>query len=57
MISEDMKLIVPNSKNEPTEVVELYDLKADPGELNNLAKEKAERVGNLRAVLDKWWKG
>ncbi len=57
VISEDMKLIVPSPKNEPSEVVELYDLKADPGEMNNLAKEKADRVEKLRATLDKWWKG
>jgi uncharacterized sulfatase len=57
MISEDMKLIVPNPKNEPDSVVELYDLKSDPGELNNLAKEKLDRVGKLRVMMDAWWKG
>jgi uncharacterized sulfatase len=57
VISEDMKLIVPSPKNEPKEVVELYDLKADPGEQQNLAKTKADRVEKLRAILDKWWKG
>jgi arylsulfatase A-like enzyme len=57
MIADDLKLIVPDAKNEPSEVVELYELKADPGEMNNLAKEKADRVEKMRATLDKWWKG
>ncbi len=57
IISEDTKLIVPHAKVESDSMVELYDLKADPGELNNLAKEKLDRVGKLRAMLDKWWEG
>ncbi len=57
VISGDMKLIVPSPKNEPSEVVELYDLKSDPGEMTNLAKEKADTVGKLRTMLDQWWKG
>ena len=57
IISEDLKLIVPAKKNEPDAVVELYDLKLDPGEMTNLARDKPEQVEKLRAVLDKWWQG
>ncbi|WP_075087229.1 sulfatase/phosphatase domain-containing protein [Verrucomicrobium spinosum] len=36
--------------------LELYDLKNDPHELNNLAAdpEQAERVKTLRTELDEW---
>jgi uncharacterized sulfatase len=57
MISDDMKLIVPHAKNEPESVVELYNLKSDPGELTNLATEQTDHVKKLRAMLDAWWKG
>ncbi len=57
VISEDWKLIVPAAQNEPNEVVELYNLKADPTEQTNLAKDQPDRVGKLRAILDAWWRG
>ena len=34
---------------------ELYDLKSDPGEKNNLAAEKPELVRELKAAYDRWW--
>ncbi len=34
---------------------ELYDLKADPGETNNLAAEKPEIVRELKSAYDRWW--
>lgn len=49
------KLIVPHKANQPGDVVELYDLQADPTEENNLAASKLERVKALRAKLDAWW--
>lgn len=57
VISEDWKLIVPAAKNEPNEVVELYNLKADPTEQTNLAKDQPVRVEKLRTILDAWWRG
>ncbi|WP_199271683.1 hypothetical protein [Paraglaciecola sp. L3A3] len=33
---------------------ELYDLKSDPGEANNLAKDKPELVKKLTAMCEKW---
>ncbi len=50
------KLIVPNKANQPDDVVELYDLKADPTEEKNLATDSAEKVKELSVKLDAWWK-
>jgi arylsulfatase A-like enzyme len=50
------KLIVPHKANQPDDVVELYDLKADPTEEKNLAAENADMVKALSAKLDAWWK-
>lgn len=50
------KLIVPDKANQPNDVVELYDLKADPTEEKNLAAENANKVKALNAKLDAWWK-
>lgn len=48
----DWKLIVPAGNGSP----ELYDLAADPHETKDLAGEKPEKVAELRAALDAWWK-
>jgi arylsulfatase len=34
---------------------ELYDLKADPGQANNVAAQHPEAVEKLRAAYEKWW--
>ncbi len=57
IIQGDWKLIVPAPQNEPDGKVELFNLKADPGEANNLAAAEKERVERMRAALDAWWKG
>lgn len=56
MVEGTTKLIVPNKANQPDDVVELYDLKADPTEEKNLAADSAEKVKELSAKLDAWWK-
>jgi len=35
---------------------ELYDIKADPGQQNNIAAEHADVVRRLRAAYEDWWK-
>lgn len=57
LVRGDWKLIVPDKKNEPKEVVELYDLKSDPHETKNLAESQSDRVATLRSSLDAWWGG
>ncbi len=57
VIAEDWKLIIPAAQNEPGAVVELYNLKADPNEERNLAKDQPDRVEKARATLDTWWRG
>ncbi|MGB1889199.1 MAG: sulfatase, partial [Akkermansiaceae bacterium] len=35
---------------------ELYNVKADPHEKNNLAEANPEKVAEMTKVLDAWWK-
>jgi len=49
------KLIVPNPANEPQAKAELYDLKADPQETNNLAEREGDRAKTLLRHIDAWW--
>jgi arylsulfatase A-like enzyme len=50
-IAGDWKLIVPRKGNQ----VELYNLKEDPYEKNNLAAEKPDLVARLKKKLNAWW--
>ncbi len=54
IIHEDYKLIVPTQR--VSAVVELYDVRKDPQESNNLVKSEPERVQQLLTLLDAWWK-
>jgi uncharacterized sulfatase len=65
VIAGDWKLIVPNPElgadvfveNAVVAVhegIELYNLKSDPDEKNNLAASQPERVGNLMNRIDAW---
>lgn len=56
IIDGNLKLIVPHKANQPDDVIELYDLKADPTEEKNLAAEQPAKLAELGAKLDQWWK-
>jgi uncharacterized sulfatase len=49
------KLILPNVINQPQDVPELYDLRTDPTEEKNLAKDRADAVMRLAEKIDAWW--
>ena len=49
------KLILPNIVNQPQDVPELYDLRTDPTEEKNLAKDRADAVMRLAEKIDAWW--
>lgn len=50
------KLIVPDPRNRPGELPELYNLRHDPWETNNLAAASSRRAATLNRRLDAWWK-
>lgn len=65
IIAGDWKLIVPNSELSPDvfvkdsvvgehQGIELYNLKADPDERNNLAADQPERVAQLSNRIEAW---
>ena len=57
VIEGDAKLIVPSQRNQPDDVVELYDLTKDPHEDKNLASADQPKVERLTKMLDAWWPG
>jgi uncharacterized sulfatase len=56
MIDGDYKIIVPDAKNEPEAKVELYKITSDIDEQRDLALTQTDRVKELSAKLDAWWK-
>jgi len=46
---------IQNSRFTLVNNAELYDLKADPGEKNNVIAAHPEVVAKLRATYDQWW--
>jgi uncharacterized sulfatase len=67
LVSGDLKLIVSSglqtgrvvhgSRDDATEPPRLFDLKADPYELRDLAAERPADVKRLMGQLDGWWDG
>ncbi|MHC5543984.1 sulfatase, partial [Singulisphaera rosea] len=54
-ISGSWKLILPEHRNAPLAVVELYNLAADPHEARNLVHDHPEKVAELKTTIDGWW--
>ncbi len=54
-VSGRWKLIVPDPRNEPKAVVEVYDLSADPHETRNVAGVQPDVIARLRSEMDAWW--
>ncbi len=50
-----LKAIVPDLKQVPEGVVELYDLQRDPTEEHNLADQRPADAERLISKLDAWW--
>jgi uncharacterized sulfatase len=57
LVAGPLKLIVSSGINGATEPPRLFDLKADPAELKDLAATRPEDVKRLTALLDGWWSG
>lgn len=55
VVSGDWKLIMPAYPREANEVLELYNLRADPWEHQNRAASERGRVRRLQRSLDLWW--
>jgi uncharacterized sulfatase len=55
VVDGDWKLILPDARNEPAGVVELFNLADDPSEEHNLADIQEQHVETLRAKIDAWW--
>jgi len=54
MIEGWWKLIVPDTRNVPGKSPELYNLRDDPWEKNDLASQETSRVKKLTKELDVW---
>jgi arylsulfatase A-like enzyme len=56
MIEGWWKLIVADPRNVPGKAAELYNLRDDPWEKNDLAGQEPARVNRLTSRLDHWWR-
>jgi arylsulfatase A-like enzyme len=50
------KLILPNSENRPNRKTQLYNLSEDPWEKNDLSDSEPDKVKDLSAKIQQWWK-
>ena len=56
MIEGDWKVILPDLRNCPNEKPELYQVSSDPWEKSDLSAAQPEKLKELTAKLDAWWK-
>ena len=56
IIEGEWKLIIPDLQNRPREKPELYNLRNDPWEQQDLVAVEPARVKRFQRELDKWWK-
>jgi arylsulfatase A-like enzyme len=54
-VEGDWKLIVPERRNEPNGVVELFDVVHDPGETRDVAAANRQKVAEMLVKLDTHW--
>lgn len=54
-VSMPWKLIIPNLANVPDGKVELFNIKKDPQEENNLAETHPKLVTEMTKKIDDWW--
>jgi arylsulfatase A-like enzyme len=57
MIDGTWKMIVPDARNQPNDRVELYDIRSDEREEQNVAATHPEVTEQMRKKLDAWWSG
>ncbi len=53
--SKYAKCAIQNARFSLVNNTELYDLKADPGEQNNVSADHPDIAASLRATYDRWW--
>jgi arylsulfatase A-like enzyme len=54
-VAGDWKLIVPDRRNVPDGILELFDVAHDPGETRNVAAERRPKVVEMLAQLEAHW--
>ncbi len=55
VIQPPFKLIVPDKINKSDAQVELFNIRNDPFEMNNLAESVPEKVEELKKEIEGWW--
>jgi len=55
VMTQRWRLVNPSPDGDPAKL-ELYDMRSDPGQKQNVAADHPEVMGNLRREYDGWWK-
>ena len=54
-LAGDWKLILPDAQNASDKKIELYNLRSDPREHNEVSAQHPDRVEQLHKLIDAWW--